>query len=94
LKNAIDIGSRSYGKSVWNRKPAAVISASLGGYSRFWRQSLVFNNVLTMQQPEAYIIGQVHKLVTTDGKAADDNTPKFFTDVMATFAIWVKRIAE
>src|SRR5687768_7517885 len=27
LKNAIDAGSRPYGKSVWNGKPAAIISA-------------------------------------------------------------------
>src|SRR5512142_3467764 len=26
LKNAIDVGSRPYGKSVWNGKPAAVVS--------------------------------------------------------------------
>ena len=28
LKNAIDIGSRPYGKSVWNGKPGAVVSVS------------------------------------------------------------------
>jgi chromate reductase len=28
LKNALDVGSRPYGQSVWNGKPAAVISNS------------------------------------------------------------------
>src|SRR5579885_3695126 len=28
LKNAIDIGSRPYGQSVWDRKPAAIVSVS------------------------------------------------------------------
>src|SRR4051794_20647220 len=28
LKNALDVGSRPYGHSVWNRKPGAVVSAS------------------------------------------------------------------
>src|SRR5712671_1694879 len=33
LKNALDIGSRPYGKSAWNGKPGAVVSASPGGVS-------------------------------------------------------------
>ena len=47
LKNAIDIGSRPYGKSAWNAKPGAVVSASPGsiggfGANHHLRQSLVF----------------------------------------------------
>ncbi|EGO64635.1 NADPH-dependent FMN reductase, partial [Acetonema longum] len=57
LKNALDVGSRPYGQSIWNGKPGAVVSVSPGGLSAFGanhhlRQSLVFLNVLTMQQPE------------------------------------------
>jgi chromate reductase len=60
LKNALDVGSRPYGSSVWDRKPGAVASGSPGGSGGFGanhhlRQSLVFLNVPTMQQPEAYI---------------------------------------
>ena len=62
LKNAIDVGSRPYGKSVWNEKPGAVVSVSpgtLGGFgaNHHLRQSLMFLNVPAMQQPEAYIGG-------------------------------------
>ena len=35
IKNALDVGSRPYGASVWNGKPAAIISQSpgkLGGF--------------------------------------------------------------
>src|SRR5947209_6895931 len=35
LKNAIDVGSRPYGKSAWDAKPAAIVSNSpgvLGGF--------------------------------------------------------------
>ena len=35
LKNALDIGSRPYGKSVWSGKPAAVISVSPGALAGF-----------------------------------------------------------
>jgi len=35
LKNAIDVGSRPYGSSVWNAKPAAVVSNSPGAIGGF-----------------------------------------------------------
>jgi chromate reductase len=35
IKNAIDIGSRPYGHSVWNGKPGAVISVSQGAMGGF-----------------------------------------------------------
>ena len=35
LKNAIDVGSRPYGKSVWANKPGAVISVSPGAIGAF-----------------------------------------------------------
>jgi len=59
LKNALN-GSRPYGASVWNDKPAAIISQSPGKLSGFGvnyhlRQSLVFLNMPVVQQPETYI---------------------------------------
>src|SRR2546430_4264570 len=50
LKNAIDVGSRPYGRSVWDKKPAAVVSVSPGAIGAFGanhhlRQSLVFLNM-------------------------------------------------
>ena len=62
LKNAIDVGSRPYGKSVWSGKPAAVVSVSPGAIGAFGanhhlRQSLVFLDMPALQQPEAYIGG-------------------------------------
>jgi chromate reductase len=60
LKNAIDVGSRPYGASVWDRKPAAIVTASPGSIGGFGsnhqiRQSCVFLNMPVMQQPEAYL---------------------------------------
>ncbi|MCF5262345.1 NADPH-dependent FMN reductase, partial [Pseudomonas sp. PA-5-4A] len=59
LKNAIDVGSRPYGQSVYGGKPGAIISVSPGaiggfGANHHLRQSLVFLDVPCMQQPEAY----------------------------------------
>ena len=60
LKNAIDIGSRPYGQSVFDKKPGAIVTASPGGIGGFGanhqiRQAAVFLNMPIMQQPEAYL---------------------------------------
>lgn len=93
LKNAIDIGSRPYGKNAWSGKPGAVVSASPGGIGGFGanhhlRQSLVFLNVPAMAQPEAYI-GGADKLFGADGKLANDGTRKFLQTFMQAYEAWI-----
>jgi chromate reductase len=95
LKNAIDVGSRPYGKNVWDGKPGAVVSVSPGTLSGFGanhhlRQSLVFLNVPTMPQPEAYI-GGAAKLFDDGGNLISDSTREFLRKFMDTFAKWVTR---
>ncbi len=95
LKNAIDVGSRPYGKSVWDGKPGAVVSVSPGALSGFGanhhlRQSLVFLNVPTMPQPEAYI-GGAAKLFDDRGNLINDSTREFLKKFMDAFAKWVAR---
>lgn len=93
LKNAIDVGSRPYGKSVWSGKPAAIVSASPGaiggfGANHHLRQSLVFLNIPTMPQPEAYL-GGVDRLVDEDGKFTDESTRAFMASFMSAFEQWI-----
>lgn len=93
LKNAIDVGSRPYGKSAWSGKPGAVVSVSPGaiggfGANHHLRQSLVFLDVPVMQQPEAYI-GDAAKLWGEDGSLNNDQTKGFLTKFMQTFANWI-----
>jgi chromate reductase, NAD(P)H dehydrogenase (quinone) len=96
LKNALDVGSRPYGNSIWDRKPGAIVSGSPGAIGAFGanhhlRQSLVFLNVPTMQQPEAYI-GHVDKLFDEHGELVSDGTGKFLREFMQAFANWVETI--
>ncbi len=96
LKNAIDVASRPYGKSAWNGKPGAVISVSPGALSAFGanhhlRQSLVFLNVPTMQQPEAYI-GGADKLFDASGNLTNESTREFLRKFGEAFAAWIELI--
>jgi chromate reductase len=93
LKNAIDVGSRPYGKSAWSGKPGAVVSASPGaiggfGANHHLRQSLVFLDVPAMPQPEAYI-GGADKLFDASGKLNNDGTRKFLHGFMQAFEAWI-----
>jgi chromate reductase len=97
LKNAIDIGSRPYGKNSWDNKPGAVISLSPGALGAFGanhhlRQSLVFVNVLTMAQPEAYI-GNAANLFDDQGTLINDSTKEFLRKFLDAFAKWIDRSA-
>jgi chromate reductase len=95
LKNAIDVGSRPYGQSVWDKKPAAIISVSPSAIGAFGanhhlRQSFVFLNMPAMAQPEAYI-GGADKLFDAEGKLTVDSTREFLGKYMQAFAQWVER---
>ena len=97
LKNAIDVGSRPYGKSVWQKKPAAVFSASPGmtggfGSNHHLRQSCVFLDVPVMQQPEAYWGLINDEKVGLDGTVHDPMVAKLVTGFAAALADWVDLI--
>lgn len=96
LKNAIDVASRPKESNVFNGKPGAVISVSPGNISGFGanhhlRQTLVFLNVPTMQQPEAYI-GGAGKLFDESGNLTSDSTRQFLKTFVDAYAAWVELI--
>ncbi len=96
LKNALDTASRPRGQNMWNSKPGAVVSVSPGSLSGFGanhhlRQSLVFLNVPTMQQPEAYI-GGADKLFDAEGQLTNESTREFLRKFMVAFASWIETL--
>ena len=96
LKNAIDVGSRPYGKSVWEKKPGAVISVTPGGLGAFGanhhlRQSCVFLDVPMMPQPEAYLSG-AGDLFDEAGAVKDEKTTRFLRKFIQAYADWVEKI--
>jgi chromate reductase len=95
LKNALDVGSRPYGSSVWNGKPGAVISVSPGaiggfGANHHLRQSLVFLNVPLLSQ-EAYV-GNAFALFDDNGELVNESTTEFLRAYGQAFADWIELI--
>ena len=98
LKNAIDVGSRPYGKGAILGKPGAVVSSSPGTVGAFGahhhlRQCLVFLNIPVLQQPEMYISG-VDKKFDAAGKLTDDSLRQLLTKFMTAFDDWVTRVSR
>jgi chromate reductase len=96
LKNAIDVGSRPYGKSAWSKKPGAVVSVTPGALGAFGanhhlRQSCVFLDIPMMPQPEAYLAG-VGKWFDDQGRIASEDTRKFLGAFMSAYADWIEKI--
>jgi chromate reductase, NAD(P)H dehydrogenase (quinone) len=97
IKNAIDVGSRPWGKSIWDGKAAAIVTASPGAVGGFGsnhniRQALVALNVATMPAPEAYI-GNAANLLGPDGRINNDQTRDVLAKFVNAFAGWVEKNA-
>ena len=99
LKNAIDVGSRPYGQSVFDKKPAAIVTASPGRIGGFGanhqiRQACVFLNMPVMQQPEAYL-GHVSDDSFDEAGCLKEGPLKGLITVLAhAFHDWVHLILE
>ena len=96
LKNAIDVGSRPWGKSIWGGKPVAIISSSQGaqggfGANHHLRPAFVFAGAPVLPH-EAYI-GFTPSLFDEAGKLTKDDTRKFLADFAAKFAAFIEKNA-
>ena len=97
LKNAIDVGSRPYGKSVFDKKPGAIVTASPGSIGGFGanhqiRQAAVFLNMPIMQQPEAYLGHVNDDAFDADGCLKEGSLKDLVSVLAHAFANWVDMI--
>lgn len=93
LKNAIDVGSRPWGESVWPGKPVLVGSVSPAGISGALanhqiRQSLVFGDSPVMAQPELYI--DASKAIGEDGKVVPGSVA-FLQTIADSFVAFINK---
>lgn len=94
LKNAIDVGSRPPGANAFAKKPAAVMSTSIGsiggfGANHHLRQMAVFLDMPMLQQPEIYL-SNANKLFDTQGVLVNDDVRKLLEKFGAAFAAWIE----
>jgi len=99
LKNAIDVGSRPYGQSVFDGKPAGVVSGSMGaiggfGANHHLRQTLAYLNMPTLGQPEVYLGALSEDSFETDGSFKNAKTADFLKKYMEVFAGWMEKHAR
>ena len=97
LKNAIDVGSRPYGHSVFDKKPAAIVTASPGaiggfGANHHLRQSCVFLNMPMMLQPEAYLGNVTDDSFDADGCLKDGPLKDVVTKLAHAFSGWIDMV--
>jgi chromate reductase len=97
LKNAIDVGSRPYGHSVFDKKPAAIVTVSPGAIGGFGanhqiRQACVFLNMPMMQQPEAYLGHVSDDSFDAEGKLREGPLKELVTVLAHAFHDWVDMI--
>ena len=97
LKNAIDVGSRPYGHSVFDKKPAAIVTASPGaiggfGANHHLRQSCVFLNMPMMLQPEAYLGNVTDDSFDADGCLKDGPLKDVVRKLAGAFSGWIDMV--
>lgn len=98
LKNALDVGSRPYGKNTWDGKPAAIFSNSPGNLSAFGanhhlRQCLVFLNVPAMQQPEVYLPNMKDAFDDADHLKSEE-TRAFLQQAVNAYIDWFEKLRQ
>ena len=95
LKNALDVGSRPFGKSVWAGKPGAIASQSYGaiggfGANHHLRQVSSFLDIRMMNQPECYL-GEIQNSMDQNGVITSERTIKFLQKFMNSYEEWVNQ---
>lgn len=95
LKNAIEWGSRPWGKNSWAGKPAAIIGATLGAVGTAAAQSQLRSvagaiGLHVIANPEIYISFQEGQVV--NGEIADGGLKQLLNGWVDGFAGWVSRL--
>lgn len=96
LKNALDIGSRPFGKNSFAGKPGAVIGTSPGAVGtalaqQHLRSVLHYLDVPVLGQPEAYLQFK-QDLISEKGEISNESTRKFLRGFVDRYAAWIEQI--
>lgn len=97
LKNAIEWGSRPWGKNSWAGKPGAIVGATLGAVGTAAAQSQLRSvvsavGVAVTAQPEVYL--NFREGLVVEGEIADEGLKTLLSDWTAKFADWIARLRQ
>ncbi|MET0657057.1 MAG: NADPH-dependent FMN reductase [Steroidobacteraceae bacterium] len=95
LKNAIDWGSRPYGKSSWTGKPVGLAGTSMGAIGTAvaqasLRHTMIILDTAVMGLPEVYLTYK-EGLIDAEYNVTDESTRKRLTKYVERFAAWVEK---
>jgi chromate reductase len=96
LKNAIDAASRPYADKVFDGKPVAVMSASIGhlGGARaqyHLRQSFVFLNMYPINHPEV-MLPFADENIDKKGNVTNEETRKLIRELLEELVRWTRKL--
>jgi chromate reductase len=96
LKNAIDWASRPYIDKVFDGKPVALMSASVGrlGGARaqyHLRQSFIFLNMYPINYPEV-MLPSADKYVDENGNLTNEETKKLIRELLKALVQWTRKL--
>lgn len=95
VKNLVDIASRPFGKSVWNGKKTAIVTASPGGYGGInsglhLRQILQSLGADTLNAPEVFL-SRANAALNEQGEVSDERTAGFLNKFASAFYGWAAK---
>lgn len=97
LKNALDQGSRPYGSSVWQGKPAGVIGTSPGALGsalaqQHLRNVLTFLDMPLLNQPEVFLQFNENAF-DADGNIINNSTKTYLQGWVNSYIQWINKTA-
>jgi chromate reductase len=98
LKNAIDWGTRPWGKNSWAGKPASIVGTTPGNVGTAVAQAHLRAIALTIEtvvmgQPEVYFVTKPG-LIDDNDDISDDTTREFLEGYLARFAAWIDQVSK
>jgi chromate reductase len=98
LKNAIEWGSRPWGKNSWGGKPASIIGTSPGNIGTAaaqlaLRSITVHLDMIVLGQPEIYFVSKPG-LIGDNYEVTDDTTREFLQGYLARFESFITQVGE
>lgn len=96
LKNAIEWGSRPWGRNSWAGKPGAIVGVTPGAVGTAAAQSQLRSvasvlGIGVMAQPEIYLSIRDGQIV--DGEIAEEGLRALLVDWTAKFSDWINRLS-